>query len=193
MKQPFPKTWWVKDKQLLAGCFPGTPEPNGTEQRVASLVEAGIRTFVCLQPVGECNREGKTFPNYEPVLKKLQSGLKESLQFYRFAVADTTAPAPKQMAEVLDAIDSSLAQKRPVYIHCWGGHGRTGAVIGCWLVRHGLSGKAALAKLEELRANYPEIDQEPTPPFPQQRKLVSQWADLDPALLSSRTMTDSSV
>ncbi len=24
-----------------------------------------------------------------------------------------------------------------VYVHCWGGVGRTGTVVGCWLLRHG--------------------------------------------------------
>ena len=34
----------------------------------------------------------------------------------------------------------------PVYVHCWGGIGRTGTVVGCWLVRHGMTGDEALAE-----------------------------------------------
>ena len=31
-----------------------------------------------------------------------------------------------------------------MYLHCWGGVGRTGTVVGCWLVRHGRTGDEAL-------------------------------------------------
>ncbi len=38
-----------------------------------------------------------------------------------------------------------------VFVHCWGGKGRTGTVIGCYLARHGLAtGEAALQLLNEL-------------------------------------------
>ena len=41
---PFPKSWWVVEGKLLAGCFPGTPEPGGVESRQRALVRAGVRT-----------------------------------------------------------------------------------------------------------------------------------------------------
>ena len=43
------------------------------------------------------------------------------------------------MVSILDAIDDSVKVGKPVYVHCWGGVGRTGMVIGCWLLRHGLA------------------------------------------------------
>jgi protein-tyrosine phosphatase len=54
------------------------------------------------------------------------------------------------MAALLDALDADLASGYKVYLHCWGGIGRTGTTVGCWLVRHGLSGGQALARLNEL-------------------------------------------
>jgi protein-tyrosine phosphatase len=45
-------------------------------------------------------------------------------------------PDAEMMGSVLDAIDTSLDEVGPAYVHCWGGHGRTGTAIGCWLVRH---------------------------------------------------------
>ena len=47
------------------------------------------------------------------------------------------------VATILDAIDVALAQGRTVDVRCWGRIGRTGAVVGCWLVRHGLTGDGA--------------------------------------------------
>ena len=48
-----------------------------------------------------------------------------------------------------------LVQRLPqggiVYVHCWGGVGRTGLVVGCHLARHGVVGPAALERITELR------------------------------------------
>ena len=38
-------------------------------------------------------------------------------------------------------------------MHCWGGVGRTGTTVGCWLVRHGRSGTEALAELRRVAAS----------------------------------------
>ena len=52
------------------------------------------------------------------------------------------------VATILGAIDVALAQGRTVDVHCWGRIGRTGAAVGCWLVRHGLTGDGALGDEE---------------------------------------------
>ena len=44
------------------------------------------------------------------------------------------------MAGLLDAIDTAMRDGKTVYLHCWGGVGRTGNVVGCSLVRHGHTG-----------------------------------------------------
>ena len=41
---------------------------------------------------------------------------------------------------------------RTVYVHCWGGKGRTTTVIGCLLIDGGLDYDAAIARIAELRA-----------------------------------------
>ena len=50
----------------------------------------------------------------------------------------------------MDALDAAMAGGHKIYLHCWGGIGRTGTTVGCWLVRHGLSGGQALIHLNEL-------------------------------------------
>ncbi len=38
------------------------------------------------------------------------------------------------------------------YVHCWGGKGRTGTVIGCYLARHGhATGRNVIDMIKELR------------------------------------------
>jgi protein-tyrosine phosphatase len=75
----------------------------------------------------------------------------------------------------LDEIDRSLARDLPVYVHCWGGKGRTGTVVGCYLARHGIAtGKSALDKINELRRNVPNWN-EPSPETRQQCEMVALW------------------
>ena len=55
------------------------------------------------------------------------------------------------MRAILDVIDDALQDDAPLYVHCWGGIGRTGTVVGCWLVERGRTGKEALADIVLLR------------------------------------------
>ena len=60
-------------------------------------------------------------------------------------------PTIPHMTRILDEVDGALADGGSVYVHCWGGIGRTGTVVGCWLVRHGLDDGDAVARIAELR------------------------------------------
>ena len=87
-------------------------------------------------------------------------------------------PSPQDMNRILNEIDSSLSADRPVYVHCWGGKGRTGVVVGCYLVRQGLSGHEALEKIKDLR-RYEAEGNLPSPQTTSQREMVISWAKLD--------------
>ena len=50
-------------------------------------------------------------------------------------------PGVGVMKRILDDVDEAIAGGGLTYVHCWGGIGRTGTVVGCWLVRHGLEGR----------------------------------------------------
>jgi hypothetical protein len=84
----------------------------------------------------------------------------------------------------LDHIDLILESLGKPYVHCWGGNGRTGTVIGCWLVRHGRTPDQALKEMEHGRAgrgftrHAPENDR--------QRRFIIDWPSMDPALSKRR-------
>ena len=79
------------------------------------------------------------------------------------------------MARTLDLVDRELGRGGTVYAHCWGGAGRTGTVVGCWLVRHGLYGDGALAQIAALRAGSPALWLD-SPQTGEQRAMVRGWA-----------------
>ena len=60
-------------------------------------------------------------------------------------------PKAAVLTSVLDTIDAELDAGGVVYVHCWAGCGRTGVVVGCWLVRHGAEPESALARIAEQR------------------------------------------
>ena len=54
--------------------------------------------------------------------------------------------------------------------------GRTGTTIGCYLVRHGLSGEEALNKIDELRNNVAGNFRD-SPETEEQKTFVLNWKE----------------
>ena len=80
------------------------------------------------------------------------------------------------MRAILDEIDRSIQKNHPVYVHCWGGRGRTGTVIGCYLARHGMAvGQEALARINFLRSALPDSTAR-SPETSEQCEMVILWA-----------------
>src|SRR6185436_11756643 len=92
-------------------------------------------------------------------------------------------PTEGQLIRILDVVDGARAGGGTVYVHCWGGVGRTGTVIGCWLVRHGRTGDEALAELARLFATMSESKRrrhpKGSPETSAQREMVRNWAAND--------------
>jgi len=61
-------------------------------------------------------------------------------------------------------------------VHCWGGVGRTGTVVGCWLARHGIAnGEEVLDHIARLRQGDLARRDRPSPETDTQRALVRSW------------------
>ena len=163
------RTYWLVPGKILAGPYPGSPSPDRTRERIHSLLALGIRTFINLMEASETNHFGDPFVPYQNLLA--ESGAR----MHRYPIVDMSTPSPLLMEQILEKIDEELAASRPVYLHCWGGRGRTGTVAGCYLVRsEGISGEEALRRIGTLRAERPGIAGE-SPETPEQREFVRGW------------------
>ena len=170
-------TYWVVAGVLLAGPYPGSTNPAEHRAKVAALVDTGIRTFINLTEESEKNLAGRPFEPYEHLVS--ESCRDSPAVCLRFAIRDLSVPAPEQMVATLDAIDESLQADRPVYVHCWGGVGRTGLVVGCWLIRHGLAhGNNVLETIRYLRRAEQERGSRPSPETEAQRRFLLAWHEV---------------
>ncbi len=123
---------------------------------MAGLIDAGIRHVINLMEEDERDHDGDLFTPYQDRFRQIASARHIDVQWERVPVRDVSVPSRQVMTGILDMIDRAMAQNRPVYVHCWGGKGRTGTVVGCYLIRHGHAGGAgALEKIKDLRRNDP--------------------------------------
>ena len=94
---------------------------------------------------------------------------------HAFPIPDMGTAETAVIREILRTINEALSEGRGVYVHCWGGHGRTGMVVGCWLREQGLSGLDALERLAVLRAHDEVLQEWNCPQTPVQMNMILEW------------------
>lgn len=176
---PAERSYWVVRGRLAGGGYPESPEPELRGARIEALWRAGVRTFIDLTEEGEANLVGAPLVPYGVTVRKLAGHGGEGSSCLRLPIRDLDVPTRDGMRTILEAIDLSLAASRPVFVHCLGGVGRTGTVLACWLLRHGLATKGdVLATLARLRHADAVRGMRPSPETAAQRELVLGWAEL---------------
>jgi protein-tyrosine phosphatase len=161
-------SYWVIPKRFLAGEHPGNGSVDGTRLKLRWLMASGVNLILDLTEISEAD------VNYPFYLKEEASNLKLHLDYKKFPLQDWATPSPVQIIEILDTIDRELAAGRKIYLHCFGGKGRTGTIVGCYLARHGTPGDEVLGKIQELRRYIPG-DPQRSPETDKQRKMVTEW------------------
>ena len=171
---PTASSYWVIDGLFPAGTYPGDPEPDKRDQKIQALLDAGVRLFVNLMEPDETDHRGRPFVPYANTAQELC----RDAACRRFPVRDLSVPSLDEMRTILDTIDESMSKGRPVYVHCWGGVGRTGTVVGCWLLRHDLAEPGnVLDILRVLRQQDQERGYRESPETEEQRRFVAGWEE----------------
>ena len=161
--RPIENCYWVVPGQLLAGEYPRDLDEDSSRAKLARLTEAGVSVFIDLTEA----------PDLYSYAQWIENGT-----HLRFPIEDTKVPcSPEQTTAILDAIDEHISEGRTVYIHCMGGVGRTGTIVGCWLARHGLGGHAALDRLHELWRACPKSRYRRSPESREQERYIREWRD----------------
>ncbi len=72
------------------------------------------------------------------------------LEVLHLPVPDLTPLAPEQLSRALHFIDSQQSLGRATAVHCLMGQGRTGSVLGAYLIRRGMPPDAAIVQLRTI-------------------------------------------
>jgi len=147
--RPIPESYWVEPNQLLAGEYPAQFDSELTRKRIDALLQAGFNTFIDLTKPNETIA-------YSRLLLDEAKLYDVKVKHQRFAIGDFGLPTPELMTEILNTIDSELQAGKKIYLHCWGGIGRTGTTVGCYLVRRGKTGADALRQLADWWQTVPK-------------------------------------
>lgn len=163
---PHKESFWVVPDRFLAGNYPGDKTEAAARKKLGPILDSGVNVFIDLTQAGE--------------LKPYAHLLPEGVQHARFPIRDVSVPSvPAEMAAILDCIDAELESGNMLYVHCWGGHGRTGTAVGCWLRRHGRGPQQAIDELQELwRQNVKSTwggEYASTPQTAQQFEYIRSW------------------
>ncbi|MEO8194399.1 MAG: serine/threonine protein phosphatase [Gemmatimonadales bacterium] len=172
-ERPHEYCYVLPGMRLVAGQYPGDLHPENGREKLRSLVEFGVDYFVDL-----------TSPDdpLEPYKEELRVAAGErGIEYRSFPIPDMGITDPETMNRILDDLDSAADAGRMTYVHCWGGVGRTGTVIGCYLVRRGRTGDEALKEVQRLFDTTSQSIWHPegSPQTKAQKRFVKHWAQFD--------------
>jgi protein tyrosine/serine phosphatase len=167
-------SFWVEEPLLLAGPYAGAPTKAEAAAKLEAFLDLGITTFLDLTEEGESSPEHGELRRYDTLLYELARNRGIEARYVRMPIPDLGVPEVWHMEAMLGLITSQMEQGHGVYVHCWGGVGRTGTVLGCLAVELGGARNMVLGRLAQLRADTHRTGRE-SPETDEQRELVVRW------------------
>lgn len=158
--------WWVVPGKILAGEYPGHPDREHHDFKLTALADAGVDTIIDLTRGRD---EGLGPYGREWTMLGQQRG--RELRRLHYPIYDCDVTTPERYDEIQADIERELAADRAVYIHCWGGVGRTGTAVGWWHVCGGATADEAIARIAAARVGTRKAER-PSPEMDSQIEML---------------------
>ena len=184
---PTDESNWVIPDRLLVGAYPGEAEDDAEHiQILRGILALGISTFVCLQEeyvhkmdiaptdwkAGRVCRpyifDAAELCKHPPVGPSGERYPRpEQLRLLHVPIRDFDCSNDEVVMRLAKALIWRLRRGEKVYLHCWGGHGRTGTVTAVLLgILYDLTATDALRRTQffhDLRVNTLHVGSPQTP------------------------------
>ena len=167
VSRPLYQSYYIGSGHTFAGEYPGDKNGKKAKNKIRNMLHFGVRHFIDLTEEGELH----------PYAHLLSSGC----TYDRFPIRDVSIP--KSTHEVYRLIDKitefSKRDDGYIYIHCWGGVGRTGTIVAC-LRAEGMENPTiddALTCLRNLFSEMPKSSHRLTPETKEQEAFIGQYVE----------------
>ena len=148
------------------------------------LVRVGIKTVINLTEENEQNHNGIMLFDYNSYLTR------SKIEVHRKSIKDVSIPTKVKMDDILELIDNELNEDKPVYFHCWGGVGRTGTILGCYLLHSKMANKRNVFDVINYLKRTSSINHRQSPETEEQRDFVLNYKTNKHETLINRPQCD---
>lgn len=163
ISRPLFQSFYLGERNIYAGEYPGDKYGEKAEDKIRQMTHFGVRHYIDL------TEEGELVP-YAHLLPK-------DATYTRFPIRDCGIPSS------LDAVEGMLNHIRElskrddgyVYIHCWGGVGRTGTIVACYLAKE--SFETTMKNLRYRFSEMPKSANRVTPDTKEQENFIRQYVE----------------
>lgn len=149
---------------IFAGEYPGDKNREKATEKLRRMHHFGIRHFIDLTEEGELRPYNHLLPS--------------DTTYTRFPIPDCGAPkCVDDVQRLLHRIEELKKMGGYVYIHCWGGVGRTGTIVACYLAQHSDDPhlKSTLADLRQCFSAMPKSAYRKSPEAKEQIAFIAQF------------------
>ena len=165
-RKPIRNSYMVMDR-VYAGEYPRDLDETKSTEKIKQFERFGITHFVDLTEEGE--------------LRPYSQVLGSRIRHIRFPIKDVCVPeSTESVKELIKQIKEILKsnERNRVYIHCWGGVGRTGVIVGCLLSeQHKYDYEETMRALTRAFSDCPKSAYRETPETNEQREFIAKYVD----------------
>ena len=172
---PFDRSYWVIPGKLLVGEIPSAIDEYTRKQKIENLVMMGFDAIINLMEAGERTFSGELLVDYTDDLEYIAVRANKKIVIHHHPIKDLSITTAYKMRETLHLIHNLIEDGQKVYVHCWGGVGRTGTIVGCYLLEQNMATtENVIQTIDYLKRTTP-ISERNSPETDEQVNFILNW------------------